>query len=225
IIEGGRWIRLNPIPYRFHAQENRFRKYQYIEAEVTKATSDPRPESYNVNLDSIKPLSAPLPADNKWEARKAKVFPLRSQSLCALMAERDLHQHPTLGFFKPKAITRLRIDETSPEWTETELTKLRQYTMFSTAPKRELEKLPCTFTYEFTCDDLNCGSHSLSCTDWEMGQSYRKWKEQYGTEWEQKFRHKFETEMIERLDTHFYVGTIRHHPATWIIIGLFYPPK
>ena len=31
--------------------------------------------------------------------------------------------------------------------------------------------------------------------------------------------------MIFEDDTHFYVGTVRHHPNTWIIVGLFYPPK
>ena len=27
------------------------------------------------------------------------------------------------------------------------------------------------------------------------------------------------------LDTHFYVGTVHRFPATWIVVGLFYPPK
>ena len=30
---------------------------------------------------------------------------------------------------------------------------------------------------------------------------------------------------IERLDTHFFVGTLKAHPAEWNIVGLFYPPK
>jgi hypothetical protein len=29
--------------------------------------------------------------------------------------------------------------------------------------------------------------------------------------------------MIERFDTHFYVGTLHQYPDTWIIVGLFYP--
>ena len=31
--------------------------------------------------------------------------------------------------------------------------------------------------------------------------------------------------MIRKFDTHFYVGTVREHPAEWIIVGLFYPPR
>jgi hypothetical protein len=66
----------------------------------------------------------------------------------------------------------------------------------------------------------------MMCTDWEMGQAYREWRRKYGdAEWEAKFRQKFETEMIEKNDTHFFVGTVHKNPASWIIVGLFYPPK
>ena len=48
-----------------------------------------------------------------------------------------------------------------------------------------------------------------------MGESWRLWKEKYGEhEWEAKFREKYEREMIERFDTHFYVGTVHKHPAS-----------
>ena len=39
------------------------------------------------------------------------------------------------------------------------------------------------------------------CTDWEMGQSYRRWKSKYGDGWEAKFRQKYEFEMIQNNDT------------------------
>jgi hypothetical protein len=63
------------------------------------------------------------------------------------------------------------------------------------------------------------------CTDWEMGQSYRAWRRTYGSSWAQKFREKYEQQMIERFDLHFYVGTLHQYPTSWIIVGLFYPPK
>jgi hypothetical protein len=47
----------------------------------------------------------------------------------------------------------------------------------------------------------------------------------YPTNWEEKFRQKFEDEMIDRFDTHFFVGTIHQHPNAWIIIGLYSPLK
>lgn len=224
ITDDGKWIRLFPIPYRWLSPDKRFRKYQYIEANVTKAESDTRPESYKIDIDSIKILSKPMPTDNKWEARKAKVAPLKSCSLCALQSERDRNKEPTLGFFKP-TIARLKIEPISGEWSKEELGWLRQYTLFGNAPKNELEKLPFNFSYEFKCDEPDCHTHTLSCTDWEMGAAYRAWRYEYGTKWEQKFRDRFETDMALVNDTHFFIGTVRTHPDAWIIVGLFYPPK
>jgi hypothetical protein len=31
--------------------------------------------------------------------------------------------------------------------------------------------------------------------------------------------------MLEKNDTHFFVGTLHQYPKNWIIVGLFYPPK
>jgi hypothetical protein len=31
--------------------------------------------------------------------------------------------------------------------------------------------------------------------------------------------------MINKNDTHFFVGTVHGHPHVWIIVGLFYPPR
>jgi hypothetical protein len=88
-----------------------------------------------------------------------------------------------------------------------------------------LEKIPFKFYYRFRCDEPGCNGHRLSCVDWELGQAYRSWRRKYGPEWEEKLRLRFEKEMIGRYDTHFFVGTVRVHPASWIIVGLFYPPN
>lgn len=57
-----------------------------------------------------------------------------------------------------------------------------------------------------------------------MGESYRKWRVEYGPNWEQKFRERYESDMMKN-DTHLYVGTVHRHPNIWIVVGLFFPPK
>lgn len=225
ITDHGEWLRLFPIPWRFLPQDQRFRKYQWIEAQVIKA-KDPRPESYKLKADSIKILSEPLSTANEWQARKEIIFPLRAPSLCHLQRERDVNGFPTLGVFKPKKIESLVITSDAPNWTPAQLQILRQGHLFLESPKQELEKISSKFQYKFFCDDATCTKgHTLICTDWEMGESWRKWKQDYGQQgWEAKFRQRYETEMIEKYDTHFYVGTIHKHPHIWIIVGLFYPP-
>ena len=224
ITDDGKWIRLYPVPYRFLNPDKRFSKYQCIEASVMKSVSDARPESFKVNPDTIKIIHPAIPTSNKWEMRKEKVFPLKARSLCELESLRNQNGYPTLGFIKPKSIISLDIKSDSNEWTESQLMNLHQFPMFNNVPKIELEKIPFEFSYTFRCDDPNCNTHQLSCTDWEMGASYRSWKIKYGKDWEAKFRERYDTDMRLRNDTHFFIGTIHGHPNRWLIIGLFYPP-
>lgn len=224
ITGDGRWIRLFPMPFRFLKGEKQFKKYQWIGVAVTKA-SDPRPDSYIADLDSIKILGDPLPTFHGWQARKDVVLPLLAPSLCHLVRTRK-ETGTTLGIFKPKEIGELIIQpEELPTWTEQELTILSQESMFDRKPFKLLEKIPYKFIYSFTCDDHDCRGHRISVVDWEVGQAYRSWRQGYGNQWEQPFRQRFETEMIHKYDTHFYVGTLRAHPDRWIIVGLFYPPQ
>jgi len=223
ITEQREWLRLFPIPYRFLSEDQRFRKYQWITADVVKTTSDPRPESYKIKLDSIKIISEPLSTAHNWQARKDIVLPLRGHCLCCIEKERAANGYPTLGIFRPKAIEKLVITQETATWTQGQLEMLRQLRLFEDGPKTDLEKVPYSFKYKFRCDHQTCSGHTMICTDWEMGQSWRRWRDQYGAGWEAAFRHRYEKEMIDKNDTHFYVGTVHQHPHTWIIVGLFYP--
>lgn len=224
VTEDGRWIRLFPVPWRFLDEDKRFRKYQWIEARVRRS-SDHRAESFTIDIDSIKILTDPLPSVKRWAERKQVVDPLLSPSLCDLQRRRNATKEPTLGFFKPREITRLVLEPQDPTWSERDQAKLRQKTLFTVPLTKELEQLPFKFVYHFKCIESTCRGHKLSCTDWEMGQAYRKWSQRYGDGWEEKFRQRFETEMKDRFDTHFFVGTTKSNPNAWIIVGLFYPLK
>ena len=46
-----------------------------------------------------------------------------------------------------------------------------------------------------------------------------------GNNWKQPFRSRFESEMISKNDTHLFVGNLHQFPTSWIVVGLFYPPK
>jgi hypothetical protein len=229
-VGDGGWLRLFPIPWRLLPKEKQFHKYHWIEAQIKKATSDARPESYNVNLDSLTILEK-MPPDDHWKARKALLEPLRRASMEQIDDEWLQNKAPTLGYLKPKRIKRLHIkeDEDGPDWSDEQKAKLRQEMGQSklwddaNPPKEELEKIPYVFLYEFECEGDACKGHTMICTDWEMAQSYRKWRADYGNKWEEKFRQRYELEMINRFDTHFFVGTLHAHPGTWIIVGLFYP--
>jgi hypothetical protein len=225
ITDDGKWIRLFPVPFRFLDDDKRFAKYQWIEVSVTKARNDTRPESFTPNLDTLK-IGEKLSSADNWRARWKIVRPLMKPSLCAIEREREANKSPTLGIFKPAKIERLTIDNSDkPNWTTKQLNILRQIPMFQNMPTAELEKLPFDFKYQFRCSDVSCGGHNLTCFDWEMGQAYRSWRRQYGDNWEQHFRNRFENEMTSKNETHFFVGNLHQFPTSWIIVGLFYPPR
>lgn len=227
ITDRGEWLRLFPVPWRLLSQQQRFRRYEWVRVAVRKSAEDTRRESYRLRPDGIEILSEPLTRDGDWKARRMVVEPMMAHCLCCLSRLRDSQQHPTLGIFKPASIDRLRIVPADPpDWTVAELTLLRQQNLFVEAPKKELEKIPFKFYYSFQCAEPSCPGHTMMCTDWEMSESYRKWRTKYGEGgWQEKFRLRYETEMINKLDTHFFVGTVAAHPNRWIIIGLFYPPR
>lgn len=224
ITEDGQWLRLFPVPYRFMQPDKKFSKYQWINVSIQKASNDSRPESYKLDPDSIE-IESSVSTENQWQHRKHFVFPLKRPSLCAIEREREENGHPTLGIFRPGEIKNLRISETDSTWSSKQRNILNQMLLpIGNAPDEQLEKIPFDIRYEFTCDDSACNGHRLICTDWEMGQSYRTWRAKYGDDWESKLRQKYEHEMINRFDTHFFVGTLHQFPGTWIIVGLFYPP-
>jgi hypothetical protein len=224
ITDDNNWLRLFPVPYRFLDPDKRFRKYQWIEVSVARATKDPRPESFHLNEQSIRIVGA----EPSWQARQRHIRPLISQSLCELQRTQQKNGSPTLGIFKPVRINRLVIKSVDPNWNarQTEaLNALNQIPLFARpAPAQRLEKIPFEFSYSFQCSDAACNGHNLMCTDWEMGQAYRAWRAEYGSGWEVKFRSRFELEMTSKFNTHFFVGTLHQHPNNWIIVGLYYPP-
>ncbi|HWM47940.1 MAG TPA: hypothetical protein VNR11_13635 [Xanthobacteraceae bacterium] len=224
ITEDGQWIRLFPIPYRLMAEENRFSKWQWITTDAVKATSDARPESFKLNSDTIHAGEKIGTADG-WRERRDLIRPLLRKSMCEIRRELQAKGAPTLGIFRPGRIKRLVLEEDAADWNADQRAILKQDDLFQKTPTQALEKIPFKFVYEFDCDDPECRGHRMSCTDWEMAQAYRRWRLQYRADWEKAFRATFERDMIEKYDTHFFVGTIHQHPNNWIIVGLFYPPK
>jgi hypothetical protein len=224
-VSDGKWIRIFPIPYRFLTPDQRFTKYQWIDVDVTRPRNDVRSESYTLRIDSIRRTETVGTADY-WRARKDIIFPLRRNSLCEISRDRQ-NGGPTLGIFRPDKISRLIIKAADqPDWTPQQQAILSQQLLgFEHAPKTALEKIPFDFLYDFRCADPACKGHKMTCTDWEMGAAYRRWRDQYGTRWEAKFRQRFERDMISKNETHFYVGNMHQHQNNWLVVGLFYPPK
>lgn len=46
---------------------------------------------------------------------------------------------------------------------------MSQKDLFESESPELLEKIPFDFSYKFRCDEPGCNTHTMKCTDWEMG--------------------------------------------------------
>jgi hypothetical protein len=219
----GRWIRLYPVPYRDLDFSLRFAKYQSISLEAQKS-SDRRPESVKPNTDSIQ-CGDTLSASNGWSARRQLLEPLMRDSMCGLIREQQAHG-TSLGIFRPTDIDRLDIEPDTGSWDPDKQAVIDQPSLFI-PDKARLEKIPYRFKYCYRCADAACGGHEQSIIDWEIGEAFRKWKARYG---EAGALERIRTKWLDELcspfkDTAFIVGNQHQHPASFLVLSVFWPPK
>ncbi|KTC20411.1 hypothetical protein AO391_02935 [Pseudomonas marginalis ICMP 9505] len=230
--EDGNLIRLYPVPFRLVTADQRFAKWQWIEAFIERSPADRRPESHKIGIDSIC-VGRALPAGD-WRERRVLLDKLTLYENFDALEKARVEHNVTLGLIKPVRITALRIQKSaSKEWTSEEIEKLqsmqRQPSLFEeqeNASIKQLEKVPFDFHYIYEClvdDELKSYTHKI--VDWEAGQLYRNVYRKHGASgWEAPFRHKLENELPAK-DLMLLMGTLHRFPGQWLIVSLIYPPK
>lgn len=226
-LDEGKWIRLYPIPFRDLDDEKRFKKYSIIEVRAIKAKDDARPESYKVEADSINIIGhIDTRKKDGWEKRKDLVLPTLSKSMCEILNRRATSDL-SLGMFKPKGIdfiyqTARRVDEAERESCYAQLS-------FFNKKKNTVEAIPHDFRYRFFCENETlCPGHNLQIIDWEIGQSYRSWRWRYRNE--NVLLEKIKERWLDRMcalknDVYFFVGNTKRFRDTFMVLGVFYPPR
>jgi hypothetical protein len=231
-----RLVRLYPIPLRYMDDKLYFKKYQWIEADITKPSADPRPESYRINPDGIKILGEiPTHAGN-WDARaewimqEGNVF----QSVEALQ-ERQKIDHTSLGLVKPLVVIDVRAqrydEKERAEFWEKYNDAVRQMDLpLDPDTGREIRPLrppDYRFIIQFRCDDERCEhGHNFSVLDWEIDALYFNLRQQGDAP------HVAVRKVIDKLqnqvcasdkDLYLFLGNIATHPHIFTIVGLWYP--
>ncbi len=218
------WIRLYPIPFRDLDSFQQFKKYTIIEVQCHKAIDDHRIESYKVNSDSIK-IVCHLDTKNGWLERKNMVLPAVSPSLCEI--QKKVAENKSLGMFKPTQVDFAWEKATSRD-EEKRKSRYAQLTFFNKR-KEPVEQIPYNFYYKFKCNEhLTCPGHKLLIIDWELGQAFRDWRRNYKPEslLLEKIRKRWLTDMCNPIkDTYFYVGNMQRFRDTFMVLGVFWPPK
>lgn len=228
ITEDGEWIRLYPMPYTLFSGTEKIQRYDWIEVECKKATDEKlkRKESYKVRDSSVRIINRDLSQGKinghaPWAERSKIVLPKLAPSL-EYLEEQYTKDRTSLGLIKPTEIkefyTRKALQQ-PPEAKEYQRSLDNQKIPI-------IDVIPHDFAYRFLCAGCENGKpHDIICEDWELFEAYRSWWKHYPDVkvlWE-KLHQKFFDFMIKN-DLHFYMGMYSQMP-TWLIIGLYYPPK
>ena len=240
ICEDGSWIRLYPLPFRKLEIERKFKKWQWVEVDVERNTSDFRPESYKVlNIDNL----TVIPTNNKkidWSERKRIIFQAENaftnKSEIITLTKTNPPSR-TLLTFKPTQIVKFYTKLTEREWPNDKLRlikeKAKQLSLFQTQEElveefKVVEKLPYEFRYVFI--DNEGIESDLMIEDWEIGALYLNClKNANGDEGKalEKVREKYWNDFVKK-DIYLFLGTrLRDQsrsPNPFSIVGVFYPP-
>jgi len=239
ILDDGNWVRIYPLPFRKLDYDNRYKKYQWMEAPLIKNDSDPRPESYKItDIDKVELIGEPIGTKQGWAERKDIVFGNNNvYSDLTDLIEKANNNELSIAIFKPTKILDLVIEETAREWSSESLELLKakasQLSLFQTEEelKKEfliVDKLPYKFSYRF--QDCNGRESTLMIEDWEIGMLY--WnclKQTEGNETEAlKLVKKKYIDEFSNKDHSLFLGTTRQFHGwaknSFVIIGVFYPP-
>lgn len=239
-LEDGSWIRIYPVPFRKLDYRNQYHKWQWIEIDITKNTSDFRPESYRPK-DIGKPIVVgdTVGTANNWLARKNIVMKNIHTNMEELirMAKND-KVGTSLAMLRPSKVIDFICEPCEREWNPKKLSAIKanqmQPGLFDEDAARRLfkvvHKLPYKFSYVFTTEDGI--ERTMMIEDWELGQLY--WNCLKAAEGNeniacQKVKEKYFDYMTTKCDLYFFLGTTRvfHKiaPNPFIIIGTFYPLK
>lgn len=216
ISDTGEFLRLYPIPYRRLLTEQRFDRFDIIEARIFKAEDDWRRESYKVDPDSIRIIQSGsrLSADEKVTLWSRFVV----ESLVALRQE-NVETKRSLGIVKPDVgsvkFWAKAADKNDSESNEIFSSLLSQANLFNAEPLPKLT-LEYTFGYTFTSAGHR---HEMKVHDWEVQAAYHNYKRKYRTEALPRLEHVYGTQLPTQ-NLHFVLGTMKAHPRQFIIIGL-----
>lgn len=239
ILDDGSWVRIYPLPFRKLDYENRYKKYQWLEAPLVRNESDPRPESYKVqDISKVKLIDEVVGTQDSWRERKKIIFAKNPvfTDLTKLI-EKANNNELSLAIFKPKELQGFVIEETDRKWSKESLehlkNKAKQLSLFQTEEEVEKEfsvvdKLPYKFSYRFT--DIKGRKSKLMIEDWEIGMLY--WNCLKRTDGNEKkavemVKNKYMKEFSKK-DIYLFLGTTRRFHGwgsnPFVIVGVFYPP-
>jgi len=231
ITDKGCMRRLYPVPFRLIENNQQFKKWQWVDVRVEKASNDRRPESHKIYVDTLV-CGHQVDTRSEWAERRDWISKAPSFDSFTAMDTARSEDGLSLAMLRPARIIGLDITAARhTDWTDEEREKLtrQQMELFSEAEARrevkDLRKIPFDFYYRYMCDTPDGrAEHKHKIVDWEAGALFWNCRKKYGADWEVPFRAKLEAELTGK-DLTFLMGNLHRFQDQWLIVSLIYPPK
>ena len=125
-LEDGSWIRIYPIPFRKLEYDKQYSKYDWIEVDLEKNSSDFRLESHKPkSIETAFNIVEHLGTEESWRLRKGIVLNNVHTNMTELISQaKDTTRYTSLAVFKPKEILDFKIEKADREWDKKKLDNL-----------------------------------------------------------------------------------------------------
>lgn len=181
VNEAGEWRRLYPVQFRQLHEEQQYRKFQWVEADISKSTRDVRPESYKVLQETLKVVDEPFFRKEKVRRERRINFATNIQSYddMTLLTSLAHNNEISLALFQPTEIIDFVCEAEDKNWNPEYLRKLendkQQLNLLKDTSTVEedfkvVNKLPYKFSYRFR--DIDGKDSKRMIEDWEIGALY-----------------------------------------------------
>jgi hypothetical protein len=239
IREDGSWVRLYPVPFRRLDEEEQYRKFDWVELETRKSTSDHRPETrHPTDAKDIQPVDH-LGTEEGWKERRKVLGKVQVHRHLQPLLDGAKANTMSLALFKPAKIIDFVWEACERDWDAAKVAAMRdmasQGELFADEQWRQtfrlMPKLPYNFSYRF--EDADGKRSELQVLDWETGQLFHNClRDARGDEAVAlaKVRQKY-MDFFLKTDLHFFLGTMKEFhgfsPNPWVIIGVLpipHPP-
>lgn len=233
VREDGSWIRMYPVPFRRLDETQQYRKYDWVECDLTASTKDHRPETFHpTDVTQLIPCGH-MGTHDGWRERrrllleKCEIYRTKTDLVKAAHDNRA-----SLAIFKPAQILDFLHEEGPREWEPDRLAEMKQQAaqgdLFDEEQWRRTFEIipPLPYKFSYRLEDADGEESTLRILDWEIGALYWNCLRAASGNEEialAKVRQKY-FDVFRQTDLHLYVGTTKqyHSWATnpWLIIGV-----
>jgi hypothetical protein len=213
ITRNGEWRRLYPIRFR-RLKDRSFDRWQWVQCQTARRSSDSRAESRRVSEDTIAPLGT-----LRAPERPRFLAPLVTGSVADAAA-----QGASLTLLRPLD-SRFSWVRRKPAEIEAERVAYQSAASQQDLFDEELAAIePCPFKFRLRFRDAS-GWHDHQCEDWETEAAFWNIRRTHGES--EALRH-LDEEYNQRRPAHglmLAMGNMAARPQTWLLLGILSVPS